>query len=615
MEYHSNNNQAVSNLLLRLEDIKYKFDNVQVLKDINLDVRCSEFHAIVGDHGSGKSSLAMIISGMLRPTSGIIHFNDKTYKYLTLKKARKLDIQMACQDVHLINYFTVAENLFMPDKVYPLFPIKKKNQLIQDAEELLARYGFDIDPVAIINNLPISDRMVIHILRSINRPPKLLVLDAVLGKLTPAHLARMFELLQKIKKSGATILCVTHTIDDIYSLADKVTIIRNGQVILTDSIDNIDKINLIKLCYTQIAKGGNAENYHEFYQLLRYNEAILQKLPINLIVTDNENNIKMINDHGREYFKLNDLELNALSIDDLFKSHNNTALRLLKAAFCEKKEKTFYTVPVTIDDSNNITNIRILPIYDGPFLIGNITIIEDISGQEELRQQVILSEKLASVGILAAGVAHEINNPLEIIYNHLNFIKYTTDKDKLNESIANIEEEINDIKQIVSNLISFSDSKKLVVEEFDLNALISSILNLIRFSARKKHIKIDFKPSRQTIYLSANANEIKQVILNLLKNSFEAYDGIGKIDISTFIKGDLSNRTACIVFRDYGCGIEDVNPDNIFLPFYSKKNSDTNLGMGLSVSYGILRKYHGKISVRNSPNAGCEFTITLPMVS
>jgi signal transduction histidine kinase len=268
---------------------------------------------------------------------------------------------------------------------------------------------------------------------------------------------------------------------------------------------------------------------------------------------------------------------------------------------------------MVVNTNKTIANIKILPIYDGAFLIGNITIIEDVSKQEMLRQQVILSEKLASVGILAAGVAHEINNPLEIIYNHLNFMKFHIDKEKMYETIANIEEELTDIKKIVSNLISFSDSNKLVNEEFELNGLIASIINLIRFNAKNKRIRIEYIPAEHPIHLNANMNEIKQVVLNLLKNSFEASVGGGEICIHTSSVQMEGRPYACIVFKDDGIGIEDENPDNIFLPFYStKKGNDANLGLGLSVSYGIVKKYKGNISVKNLKGSGCEFTITLP---
>jgi signal transduction histidine kinase len=204
----------------------------------------------------------------------------------------------------------------------------------------------------------------------------------------------------------------------------------------------------------------------------------------------------------------------------------------------------------------------------------HITIIEDVSKQENLRQQVILSEELASVGVLAAGVVHEINNPLEIIYNHLNFMKFNIDKDKMYETIANIQEKLTDIKQIVSNLISFSDSNKMVNEEFELNSLVVTITNLIRFNAKNKKIRIH--------------------------------------TLSVIMDG---SPFACIVFIDAGIGIEDENPDNNFLPFYStQKGSEANLGLGLSVSYGIVKKYKGNISVRNLKGSGCEFPITLPQL-
>ena len=205
-----------------------------------------------------------------------------------------------------------------------------------------------------------------------------------------------------MKKTGKSILCFTHSIDDIYGLADKVTILRNGEIILTDSVNNIDKINLIKLCYTQISGSDEIEGYQDFIQLLRYNEAILQKLPINLIVSDNENKIKLINDHGKTYFNLQNAAYRNRFLADLFSEGSENALEMIKSAFAEKKEKTFYNVPLVVNANKTITNIKILPIYDGAFLIGNITIIEDVSKQEMLRQQVILSEKLASVGILAA---------------------------------------------------------------------------------------------------------------------------------------------------------------------------------------------------------------------
>ncbi|HLD34712.1 MAG TPA: ATP-binding cassette domain-containing protein, partial [Patescibacteria group bacterium] len=126
MESHSTDNGITPSQLLKLVNINFSLDNIRVLKDINFDVHRSEFHALVGDHGSGKSSLAMIIAGMHKPSTGEILFKDKSYSFLNLRKARKLSIEMVCQDIQLIDYFTVAENLLIPDKVYRLFPLIKR---------------------------------------------------------------------------------------------------------------------------------------------------------------------------------------------------------------------------------------------------------------------------------------------------------------------------------------------------------------------------------------------------------------------------------------------------------------------------------------------------------
>ncbi len=602
--------------VIDLRKISYSCDNINILKNVDLKLYSSEFHAVVGDHGSGKSSLGMILGGQLNPSEGEIRYRQKSYPFLTLKQTRKFGIEMISQEIQLIDYFSVTENLLIPDRVYRTFPFCNKKRLIQEARNLLTHYGFDLDPTTLVKNLPLSDRMVIHILRSVYRQPEVLIVDAVLEKLTAGHLEKIIDILGVLKKGGTSILCITHNIDDIYSLADKVTIIRNGEIILTDTVNHIDKIHLIKLCYTQMSGNDQIENYQDFYQLLRYNEAILQKLPVNLIVSDNANRIKMINDSGQHYFHLTQKNYRNLLLDDLFSSDNQKALSLIKEAILSKRQETFYNVPLVIDFIKSITNITVLPIYDGAFPIGHITIIEDVSKQEKLRQQVILSEKLASVGILAAGVAHEINNPLEIIYNHLNYLRFNLDRDQLNQTVAHIEEELEDIKQIVSNLISFSDSSKMVSETFELNQLIGSIINLIRFNAKKQNIKIDYKPAAAPIHVNANINEIKQVLLNLLKNSFEATQSGGKIDIRTRRTETENRPCASIIFMDNGMGIEDDNPDNIFLPFYStKKGNGTNLGLGLSVSYGIIKKYNGSISVKNMKRGGCRFKIILPEVS
>jgi len=151
-----------------------------------------------------------------------------------------------------------------------------------------------------------------------------------------------------------------------------------------------------------------------------------------------------------------------------------------------------------------------------------------------------------------------------------------------------------------------------VSEELDINALIQNILTLIKHSAAHKRITIRFDPSAQNMLISANKNEIKQVILNLFKNSFEAMPSGGEIFLKTTVFTEHHAEYVQIRFCDTGPGIDEEHLSSIFLPFYStKKGQESNLGLGLSVSYGIIKKYHGTLVVENI-ESGCQFIITLP---
>jgi signal transduction histidine kinase/ABC-type branched-subunit amino acid transport system ATPase component len=601
--------------LLRLTGIFLDYGQIEALKDVSLVLYPSKVHAIVGEHGAGKTSLGMILSGNLRQKAGAFEFDGQRVEALSLHGAHRLGIEMVHQQVQLNDYFSVAENIFFLDRQAARRGWTSQRAIARRAQAFLGANDFGLDPGATVKSLNFPDRVLVSVLAALQKRPRLLILDEALEKLSSSNLPKVLRLLDELKAEGMAILFITHRIDDVYDIADRVSIVKNGEILITDEVDRIDKMNLLRLTYTQVYSLENSVNRRrEFDQYFKYNEAVLLKLPVNLFVVDAEERVKIVNEHCKEYFRLEEGSFANRSLAELLGQGNDELLALLREALRHEEGSAFYHVPLAIGGADTVNNVRTLPIYDEGRRIGNVIIIEDISEFDKLQKQVILSEKLASVGLLAAGVAHEINNPLEIVYNYLKYLKLSYSDAKLHETVDELHEEITYIAGIVRNLLSLSGGGTAEREEIDVNELIRSTIGLLRHSAVDKSISISFESREKELSLTVNRNEIKQVILNLVRNSFEAMPGGGEIAIITSISGDEGGETiATIEFTDTGPGIAGSNLNDVFIPFYStRKGKGENVGLGLSICYGIVKQHSGNMTVRNLEPAGCRFTITLP---
>ncbi len=606
---------STSDELLRLEHVFLDYGQVEALKDVSLTLHPGTVHAVVGEHGAGKSSLGMVISGTVRPRRGSLLVGGRRYDWLSTRQAHRLGIEMVPQQVQLNTFFSVAENIFFLDKSLARRGIISQGQLAREARSFLHERGFSLDPAALVKNLNLPDRVLTSILAALQKKPRLLILDEALERLSSPDLPRLLHILREMKAGGMAVLFITHRIDDVYDIADRVSIVKNGEILVTDDVVQIDKMNLLRLTYTQLySLAQDGSRRREFNQFLKYNEAVLLDLPVNLIVVDAEERVKIVNERCKAYFRVAGGEYANQPLEALLGQDNREPLALIREALTSEEGSAFYHVPLRLAGAETANNLRTLPIYDEERLIGNIIIIEDVTEFDRLQKQVILSEKLASVGLLAAGVAHEINNPLEIVYNYLKFLKYSFDDARLHQTVDELQEEITYIAQIVRDLLSLSGTAQVERETIDINDLIGSTISLLRHSAREKGIRITFTAAEPKLDMTVNRNEIKQVILNLVKNSFEAMPGGGEIRIDTVRDADDHGREwAAIVVSDTGPGIPEAELGNVFVPFYStRKGNGENVGLGLSICYGIVKRHSGTMSVRNLERAGCQFTIRLP---
>lgn len=605
------------NTLLKLDNINVSYTTVSALKDISIQLYENEIHAIVGEHAAGKSTLGFVLSGFVQPDTGSIYWKNKQYKNYTIQSTKKLGIEIVMQDHEQFNQLSVAENFLINNfSLNPLF-IVNKPKVQQEVGVFLKSIDFNIDPQKSMQNISYSERVLLDILKSIYAKPKLLILDESLEKLTKVDLCKVVKILKELKENGTSILFITHNIDNLYEIADRVTILRNSEILITDSIKNIDKFSLIKLAYTQVNQEENLkDNNKEFYELLKYNQAILESLPVNLIVIDKNNNVKLMNEHAKIFFKAEYKFYINIFLQDIFQEQNGEIISMIYDLIKIGTKETVFNQLLRIDTHTYVVNITTYPLNDGFMDIGSMIIIEDISVQEKMREKIILSEKLASVGLLAAGVAHEINNPLEIIYNYLDFIKMKMKDKTLIKTVDNLEEEINSINHIISSLITFSKNAPDHIETFDINELIRKMISLIQYNAINQKIKIKFSKSKNSLKIEANKTEIRQVMLNLIKNSFEAMPHGGELFLETKEQNENYRRELLIIVTDTGISIDKEKYNDIFLPFYSTKNGEGgSLGLGLSVSYGIITKYNGTILVENLEKGGCQFIIKLPLSS
>jgi len=600
--------------ILELRGIHANYGAVTALSNINLSINRGEIHAIVGEHGAGKSTLAKIVSNLTPPVKGQVLFNNQPLTKLSYKKTIESGIRMVYQKMRLNDSLTVAENMFMANhKIFrSSFGRYSRKKVHRLAGQFLQENNFDLDPSAIVSHLELSKRALLSIVRNLYSPPSVLILDEALEKLSASGLDQVISSLKKLRNSGSSVLFITHRIDDLYSIADRVSVIRKGEVLITEDIYELDKINLIKMAYTQFSTlEKSTEQAHEFDKLLKYNEAVLTKLPINLIVSGHDNSIQLINESARRFFNLKETKNHTLEI--LFRN-NQVVLDLLDEALNDRNIKQQYNSPLVLESHSFTVNIIIYPIIDNSTFIGNMLIIEDITEREHLREQLVLSEKLASIGLLAAGVAHEINNPLAVITNYLESFRENAveenDKEKIIDHLFN---QIEYMTQVIGNLISFSENQNQIVETIEINTEIKNIIELIKFNGKENQIQIDFLSEKEEYFSSIKRSEFKQVILNLFKNAFEVLSDGGKILIKVEDKIIVNESKLIISFSDDGPGIDFDDPNDVFLPFKTTKNSN-NFGLGLSLCYNILNRYDGDIMVNSSSNSGCTFEITLTRI-
>ena len=233
------------NVPLRVESLSKSFGGTPVLNGVDLTVRSGTVHAVLGANGAGKSTLMKCVSGAVAADGGRISIGDIRPTYLTPSLSRNLGIAVVYQHLSLIATLTVSENLFLGVEQHSLGIVRKRHQQNM-AEGVLNRLGVLIDPRARVEELRPDERQMLEIAKAVLSRPRVLVLDEPTAALTHAETARLFEVVTELKKEDMGVIFISHRLNEVFEVADEVTVLRDGSVVLSGFVEDTTEEELVR---------------------------------------------------------------------------------------------------------------------------------------------------------------------------------------------------------------------------------------------------------------------------------------------------------------------------------------------------------------------------------
>ncbi len=351
----------------------------------------------------------------------------------------------------------------------------------------------------------------------------------------------------------------------------------------------------------------------EYERLKDFNENIVESINVGVLAVDLADRIESWNSQMEVMYALPRWQAVTRPLSEVF-----------PAAFVEE----FYRVRqnpgihnlykfrlATQAGESRIVNVAIAPLVTRKFnVIGRLIIMDDITDRVELEAQLFQADKLSSIGLLAAGVAHEVNTPLAVISSYAQMLSKQLQGDAQKGALLEkITRQTFRASEIVNNLLNFSRTSGTEFREVDVNKIISETLALLEHQFKTSKVKVQDELSDHLPPISGNPGRLQQVFLNLFLNAKDAMANGGTLRISTS-NGDMVS----VLVADTGSGIAQEHIHRIYDPFFTTKDlregQPRGTGLGLSVSYGIIQEHSGKIRVESRPGEGTTFYLEFPLV-
>ena len=349
----------------------------------------------------------------------------------------------------------------------------------------------------------------------------------------------------------------------------------------------------------------------ELKLLKEFNESIIESINVGLLAVDLDGRVTRLNSALEEILDISRNQAVGQRVEHLFSEDFTDTLRqvLGNDRWRLRETRNIYKIhTATFTGRTLVLNISIAPLQDQT---GALVVLEDVTSRVRLEEQLQQREKLSSIGLLAAGVAHEVNTPLTGVSSYTQMLLgMFAETDPKHALLLKVRRQAERATNIVNNLLNFSRTGDATeFTEIDIGRVLDDTLQLLEPQLRGNQIEIvrAYDPDCPRVF--GNAGKLQQVFTNLLLNARDAITAGGSIKIST---NPAEDHSLTIEVSDSGMGIAPENVAKIYDPFYTTKGVGRGTGLGLAVSYGIVQEHSGHISVESDPGHGTTFRITLP---
>jgi len=352
----------------------------------------------------------------------------------------------------------------------------------------------------------------------------------------------------------------------------------------------------------------------EFERLKEFNENIVESINVGILALDLDDRVESWNAQMEAMYALSRAEALGQRVQDVFPSEFVEALDEFRN---EQGVHHLYKFRLTTRAGELRTaNIAIAPLLSRDFVsVGRIILVDDITERVSLETQLAQADKLSSIGLLAAGVAHEINTPLAVISSYAQMLsKQLRGDERLGPVLDKITQQSFRAAEIANGLLNFSRTSTTEFRATDLNQVIRDTLSLLEHQFKTAQVEVELDLANELPRINGNPGKLQQVFLNLLLNAKEAMPEGGSLRVTTLANGHVE-----ALISDSGSGIAPEHLKRIYDPFFTTKTTPKpgdrrGTGLGLSVSYGIIQEHAGKIHVESAVGAGTTFHLEFPLL-